>query len=123
MKKSIRDYDFSSKRVLMRVDFNVPLNKDLEITDDTRIQAALPSIKMILEAKPERLVLVSHLGRPKGEASEEFSLKPVAERLGKLLNRKIVFPGECAIDSVFADVEKLEDGAIVLLENLRCHSD
>ena len=119
MKRSIRDYDFSSKRVLMRVDFNVPLNNDLEITDDTRIQAALPSIKMILGASPERLVLVSHLGRPKGEASEKFSLKPVAARLKELLGRDVVFPGECADDSVFEKVESLDTGAVVLLENLR----
>jgi 3-phosphoglycerate kinase len=120
MKKSIRDYDFNSKRVLMRVDFNVPLDGDLEITDDTRIQAALPSINLILAAKPKSLVLVSHLGRPKGgEVEEKFSLKPAAIRLGKLLGKEVVFPGECADDLVFDEVEKLSDGAVVLLENLR----
>ncbi|MCK5288995.1 MAG: phosphoglycerate kinase, partial [Candidatus Omnitrophica bacterium] len=83
-KKSVNDLDLKGKRVLVRVDFNVPLNKELQITDDNRIKAALPTIKYIIE-KGGKVVLMSHLGRPKGEIKQEFSLKPVAVRLSELL--------------------------------------
>ncbi|MGB2266176.1 MAG: phosphoglycerate kinase, partial [Akkermansiaceae bacterium] len=89
-KLSIRDLDVNGKAVLMRVDFNVPLNDAGEITDDTRIVAALPSIKLLLDGGA-RLVLCSHLGRPKGEPEPKFSLRPAAVRLGELLGKDVAF--------------------------------
>ena len=96
-KKTLRDIDLNGKRVVMRVDFNVPMAKDGSgtITDDTRVQAALPSIKYVLE-NGASLVLMSHLGRPKGKGYEaEFSLKPVAEHLAKLLGKPVAFAPDC----------------------------
>ena len=118
-KKTIRDIDLAGKRVVMRADFNVPMAKDGsgKITDDTRIQAALPSIKFILE-KGASLVLMSHLGRPKGKGFEpEFTLKPVAERLAELIGREVKFAPDCmAADGIAAS---LKPGEVVLLENTR----
>ena len=118
-KKTIRDIDLAGKRVVMRADFNVPMAKDGsgKITDDTRIQAALPSIKFILE-KGASLVLMSHLGRPKGKGFEpEFTLKPVAERLAELIGREVKFAPDCmAADEIAAS---LKPGEVVLLENTR----
>ena len=119
-KKTVRDIDLQGKRVLMRADFNVPL-KEGQITDDNRIQAALPTIKYILEHGAS-LVLMSHLGRPKGEVKSDLSLQPVAERLGELLDR----PVKMAPESVGQEVKKLaqglEPGEILLLENTRFHA-
>ena len=118
-KKTLRDIDLNGKRVVMRVDFNVPMAKDGSgtITDDTRVQAALPSIKYVLE-QGASLVLMSHLGRPKGKGYEaEFSLKPVAEHLAKLLGRPVAFAPDCmAADDV---VSALKPGDVCLLENTR----
>ncbi|MFC1807600.1 phosphoglycerate kinase [Candidatus Omnitrophota bacterium] len=119
-KKSIKDINASGKRVLMRVDFNVPLDKDLNITDDNRIRAALPSIKYIIE-QGGKLILMSHLGRPKGEVKPEFSLKPVAVRLGELLGKDVKMPEDCIGDEVKQLVSSISDGDVVLLENLRFH--
>jgi len=118
-KKTLRDIDLNGKRVVMRVDFNVPMAKDGSgtITDDTRVQAALPSIKYVLE-NGASLVLMSHLGRPKGKGYEaEFSLKPVAEHLAKLLGKPVAFAPDCmaADDTVAA----LKPGDVCLLENTR----
>ena len=118
-KKTLRDIDLNGKRVVMRVDFNVPMAKDGSgtITDDTRVQAALPSIKYVLE-QGASLVLMSHLGRPKGKGYEaEFSLKPVAEHLAKLLGKPVAFAPDCmaADDAVAA----LKPGDVCLLENTR----
>ena len=118
-KKTLRDIDLNGKRVVMRVDFNVPMAKDGSgtITDDTRVQAALPSIKYVLE-NGASLVLMSHLGRPKGKGYEaEFSLKPVAEHLAKLLGKPVAFAPDCmaADDMVVA----LKPGDVCLLENTR----
>ena len=118
-KKTLRDVDLKGKRVVMRVDFNVPMAKDGsgKITDDTRIQAALPSIKYVLD-QGGSLVLMSHLGRPKGKGYEaEFSLKPVAEALAKLLKKPVKFSPDCM--KADADVKALKPGEIVLLENTR----
>ena len=118
-KKTIRDIDLAGKRVVMRADFNVPMAKDGsgKITDDTRIQAALPSIKYILD-KGASLVLMSHLGRPKGKGFEpEFTLKPVADRLAELIGREVKFAPDCmGADEIAA---ALKPGEVVLLENTR----
>ena len=118
-KKTLRDIDLNGKRVVMRVDFNVPMAKDGSgtITDDTRVQAALPSIKYVLE-NGASLVLMSHLGRPKGKGYEaEFSLKPVAEHLSKLLGKPVAFAPDCmAADDIVA---ALKPGDVCLLENTR----
>ena len=118
-KKTLRDVELKSKRVVMRVDFNVPMAKDGsgKITDDTRIVAALPSIKYVLE-QGGSLVLMSHLGRPKGKGYEEaFSLKPVAEELSKKLGLEVKFAADCmAADDV---VSTLKPGEVALLENTR----
>jgi 3-phosphoglycerate kinase len=118
MKLSIRDLDVSGKRVLMRVDFNVPLDDDGKITDDTRIQAALPSITHLVKAGG-RVVLMSHLGRPKGEKNPEFTLRPVADRLDELMDTPVSFANDCV--GVVADeaVAALKDGEVLLLENVR----
>ncbi|NWK56865.1 phosphoglycerate kinase [Verrucomicrobiaceae bacterium N1E253] len=117
-KLSIRDLDVSGKSVLMRVDFNVPLNDAGEITDDTRIVAALPSIKHLLDGGA-KLSLCSHLGRPKGEPDPKFSLRPAAVRLGELLGKEVAFADDCvaAADQRAA----LAEGDVILLENTRFH--
>jgi len=121
-KKSIRDIDIRNKRVLMRVDFNVPLDDRKRITDETRIKAALPTIKYAL-GNNAKVVLMSHLGRPNGEPSSSLSLAPVAKALSKRLGKKV----KMASDSVGPDVKKLVDsmknGEVVLLENLRFHKE
>src|SRR5215211_3980509 len=121
--KSIRDLNLRGKRVLMRVDFNVPQDKKTgAITNNQRIAAALPTIKYALE-KGASVVLMSHLGRPDGQRTEKFSLKPVAAELEKLLGKKVMFIDDCAGPAVEAAVAagKLKAGDVVLLENLRFH--
>lgn len=121
-KLTIDDITLKSKRVLVRVDFNVPLNEQQQITDDIRIVESLPTIKKILE-EGGRAILMSHLGRPKGKPKPEFSLKPVAQHLSKLLDKPVQFAPDC----VGAEVEKmasaLKDGECLLLENLRYHNE
>jgi phosphoglycerate kinase len=121
-KLSIRDLDLRGKRVFMRVDFNVPLNEALEITDDTRIRASLPSIQLALE-KGARLILASHLGRPKGKPNPKMSLKPAAARLGELLGQPVAFAPDCVGPDVEAMAKSLRDGEVLLLENLRFHAE
>lgn len=117
-KKTIADLDVAGLRVLMRVDFNVPL-QDGQITDDRRIRMALDSIRAVLD-RGGALVLMSHLGRPKGEGPEAaYSLAPAAKRLGELLGREVVFASDTVGDDAKAKVEGLEPGGVVLLENLR----
>jgi len=119
-KKSIRDLDIKGKKVLMRVDFNVPLDDKQHITDDSRIRAALPTIKYALEYNA-KLILMSHLGRPKGEVKKEFSLAPCAERLSKLLGKKVTMMKDCIGEDVRRAVSEMKDGDVMLLENLRFH--
>jgi phosphoglycerate kinase len=122
-KLSIRDLDLSGKRVLIRVDFNVPQDKATgAITNNQRIVAALPTIQYALE-KGAAVVLMSHLGRPNGEKVDKYSLKPVAEELGKLLGKPVTFLSGCVGAEVEAACasEKLQPGDVVLLENLRFH--
>ena len=123
MKKTIRDVDWTGKRAVMRADFNVPLDGDV-ITDDTRIRAALPSIEYLIE-NGASIVLMSHLGRPKGEAKPEFSLAPVAKRLEELLGKEVKFvPSDVVVDD---DVRKaaadLKDGEVMLIENVRYRAE
>lgn len=119
MKKTVRDIDVSGKRVLVRCDFNVPM-KDGEITDDIRITSALPTIRYLIE-KGAKVILMSHMGRPKGEAKPEYSLKPVADRLSQLLAKDVVFaPSDVVVDdSVKAAADALTNGQVMLLENVR----
>jgi len=117
---TIDDLDVDGKRVLMRVDFNVPLNEDQNITDDFRIQAALPSIEKLLE-KGARLILMSHLGRPKGSKQPKLSLKPVAVYLQKYI-KHVAFAPDCVGDVARDMADKLQKGAVLLLENLRFHA-
>ncbi len=119
-KLSIRDLRVEDREVLMRVDFNVPL-QDGEITDDTRIEAALPSIKHLLSGGA-KLVLCSHLGRPKGEPEARYSLKPVAVRLGELLEQDVFFATDCIGAEVTAKRATLGSGEVILLENTRFHA-
>ncbi|MFB0545923.1 MAG: phosphoglycerate kinase [Anaerolineae bacterium] len=120
-KKTIKDVDVQGKRVLVRVDFNVPLEEG-RVADDTRIQAALPTIRYLLE-RGAKIILMSHLGRPKGVLKEELRMAPVAERLAELLGAPVATATDCVGDGVKAAVEKLKPGAILLLENLRFHAE
>jgi phosphoglycerate kinase len=121
-KMTVRDIEVGGKRVLVRVDFNVPLDAATgTITDDSRIRASLPTIKYLLEHKA-KVILMSHLGRPKGKPASEFSLSLVAERLSKILKKTVVFAADCVGPAVERSVANMKVGDILLLENLRFHS-
>ncbi len=122
-KKTIEDIDVSGKKVLVRVDFNVPLDENGNITDETRIKAALPTIKYLLEHNAA-VILCSHLGRPKGEFNMKYSLAPVAKRLKEIFGEdKVVFASDVIGESAKKAVDGLKPGNIVLLENLRFHKE
>jgi 3-phosphoglycerate kinase len=120
-KKTVADVDVKGKRVLMRVDFNVPLEGG-KITDDRRIAQALPTIKNVID-RGGKLILMSHLGRPKGGPEAKFSLKPAADRLGELLKKPVAFVNDCIGVEVEKAVAGLADGSVLLLENLRFHKE
>ncbi len=120
-KKTIRDIDVIGKKVLVRVDFNVPM-KDGVITDDTRITAALPTIKYLLE-HGGAVILCSHLGRPKGGPEAKFSLAPVADYLGKLLGKKVAFASDCVGAPAVTAAKALKAGEVLVLENTRFHAE
>ena len=119
-KLTIDDVQLNGKRVLVRVDFNVPLDENQKITDDKRITAALPTIEKIIK-DGGKTILMSHLGRPKGKVQPEFSLKPVAEKLSELLNKEVKFAIDSIGNSVNELVSQMKNGDVLLLENLRFH--
>ena len=119
-KKTVADIAVSQKRVFMRVDFNVPLDEQGNITDDRRIRMALPSIRSVLD-RGGKLILASHLGRPKGKVDKKFSLAPAAKRLGELLGTQVNLVGDCVGPLADKAVQRLKPGQCLLLENLRFH--
>ncbi|MCY3833196.1 MAG: phosphoglycerate kinase [Chloroflexi bacterium] len=119
-KLTVRDIELGGKRVLVRVDFNVPLNGET-ITDDTRIRAALPTLEYILSCNPRAIILLSHLGRPKGEPTAGMSLAPAAPALAKLIGQPVVFAGDCIGSAADEAISALPAGGIALLENTRFH--
>jgi len=120
-KLSIKDLDLKGKRVFIRVDFNVPI-KDGKVDDDTRIRASLLTIQYAID-RGARVILASHLGRPKGERVEKYSLQPVAEHLSSLLSRPVAFAADCVGEEAESKVAAMQDGDILLLENLRFHKE
>lgn len=118
MKKSIRDIDVAGKRVLVRVDYNVPINAELKIVDDTRITATLPTINYLIE-HGAKVILCSHLGRPNGTVDPKCSLRPVLARLSKLLNKPVSFAEDILNKSTKELVSKMQDGDVLMLENVR----
>lgn len=119
-KKSLKDLDFAGKKVLVRCDFNVPMDENGKITDDIRITSSLPTINYLVE-KGAKVILMSHLGRPKGEANKKYSLKEVANRLTELLNKEVIFAEDDLVvsDDVKKQVDAMKDGDVLLLENTR----
>jgi phosphoglycerate kinase len=120
-KLSIKDLTLRGKRVFIRVDFNVPV-KDGKVGDDTRIEASLPTINYAIEQQA-RVILASHLGRPKGERVDKYSLRPVAEHLAQLLGRPVAFAGDCIGEPAESKVAAMSEGDVLLLENLRFHPE
>ncbi|MGB4176421.1 MAG: phosphoglycerate kinase, partial [Halanaerobiales bacterium] len=120
-KKTLKDFDFKGKKALVRVDFNVPL-ADGQITDDTRIQAALPTIQYLIN-EGARVILMSHLGRPKGEVNEAYRMDPVAQRLAELLNKEVSKVDDCIGPEVEEAVNNMQDGDVLVLENTRFYKE
>jgi len=120
--KRLDEIKFAGKKVFLRADFNVPLSKDGKVTDDTRIRATLPTIQKIIN-DGGRLIVASHLGRPKGKPSSEFSLKPVAETLSKLINKPVPLAPDCVGETVQQMIQNMKDGELIMLENLRFHAE
>ena len=116
--KYINEISLNNKKVLIRVDYNVPYDRDMNITDDTRIKATLPTLNYCIE-RSASVILISHLGRPKGKVLPEMSLKPVAMKLSELLGREVKFIDKSIGDEVKQIVSSLREGEVVLLENIR----
>jgi phosphoglycerate kinase len=121
-KKTVKEVDLKGKRVLMRADYNVPV-KDGVISDDFRLRQNLQTIQYILEQQESKLIILSHLGRPKSSEDKEFSLSPVAKRLSELLNRDVFFAPDCIGDDVKRMADELPPGGVLLLENVRFHPE
>ncbi|GAG39948.1 unnamed protein product, partial [marine sediment metagenome] len=119
-KLSVRDLKINGKRIFVRVDFNVPLDENLTITDDTRIRASLPTIEYVLQ-QGGIPILASHFGRPKGTVNPKLSLAPVAKRLEELMNHKVIFARDCIGEEVKKIAQGLKQGDVLLLENTRFH--
>lgn len=117
-KQTLRDFDLKGKKVLLRVDFNVPLNSNLQITNDKRIRETLPTIQYLID-NGAKIIIVSHLGRPEGKVKPEFSLKPVAERLRELLKKPVILTNDVAGPETFKYVRAMKEGDIVMMENVR----
>lgn len=122
MFRTIRDINFAGRKVLIRVDFNVPLDDKLNITDDTRIRMAIPTLKHIID-NGGRAIIMSHLGRPKGQPVEKYSLKSVVSHLSKLLGKPVHFAADCIGEKAASVVNSLKNGEVALLENLRFHNE
>lgn len=120
--KNIRDIDIKGKRLLIRVDFNVPLDEQLNITDDIRIRGVLPTLNYALDENA-KIIICSHLGRPKGSRKPEFSLAPAAKRLSRLLDKEVKLAPDCIGEETRVMVEAMEPGDVLLLENLRFHAE
>ena len=120
-KKTLEDIEVQGKRVFCRVDFNVPINDNGEITDDTRIQAALPTIRYLIK-QGAKIILASHLGRPKGESDPAYSLCPVATHLSNLLGQQVIMTPDCVGENIQLLARQLNNGSVMLLENVRFHS-
>ena len=121
-KKTVKDIDLKDKKVLVRCDFNVPMDENKKITDNTRIVAAIPTIKYLLENNCA-IILCSHLGRPKGEFKPEYSLAPVAEELAKLLGKEVIMAKDVIGEDAKQKAANLKQGQIMLLENVRFHKE
>ncbi|MCM8800264.1 MAG: phosphoglycerate kinase [Candidatus Omnitrophica bacterium] len=121
-KLTLKDVSLENKNVLMRVDFNVPLDEKLEVSDDTRIKATLPTIRYILDKKPNKLILISHLGRPEGKKDPKYSLRPVAKRLSELLAQQVRFIDDCIGKRVKEEIKETKE-KVILLENLRFYPE
>ena len=121
-KKTVKDIDLKGKKVFVRCDFNVPMDENQNITDNTRIKAALPTIKYLLEQNC-KIILASHLGRPKGEVKPEFSLKPVAKELSKQLGKEVIMANDVIGEDATTKASNLKEGEIMLLENVRFHRE
>ena len=121
-KKTVKDIDLKGKKVFVRCDFNVPMDENQNITDNTRIVAALPTIKYLLEQNC-KIILASHLGRPKGEVKPEFSLKPVAKELSKQLGKEVIMANDVIGEDAMTKASNLKEGEIMLLENVRYHRE
>src|SRR5574340_864785 len=119
-KRIIEDVQLRGKRVIIRADYNVPLDDSLQITDDTRIRSTLPTINRAVD-EGAKVILCSHLGRPKGKFDPKFSLAPIAKRLGRLLGKEVIFAPDCIGPTVENLVAKMKPGDVMLLENLRFH--
>ncbi|HOM57891.1 MAG TPA: phosphoglycerate kinase, partial [Candidatus Latescibacteria bacterium] len=119
---TLRDIDVRGKRVLVREDYNVPLDENQNITDETRIQATLETVRWIID-RCGKLILMAHLGRPKGKPDPKQSLAPVAKRLAEILGKPVVLAPDCVGEETEAVVGRMKDGDVVLLENLRFHKE
>mgnify|MGYP000439284300 CR=1 FL=1 len=120
--RTVKDIDLKNKRVLIRVDFNVPLKEGV-VTDSTRIERALPTIKYILGQEGASVIIMTHLGRPKGEKKPEFSLAPVAKRFSELLGKEVIMAEDCIGEKVLAKTKELKPGQVMLLENVRYYKE
>ena len=120
--KNLRDLDIKGKKLLIRVDFNVPLDEQGNITDDIRIRGVLPTINHALDENA-KVIIISHMGRPKGQRVEKYSMAPAAKRLSRLISKEVKLASDCIGDEVKAMIDAMQPGEIIMLENLRFHAE